>query len=123
MDIKRINPGVPISGMASDDAVKGSEKAPMQVSANRAQEVAGTSSPALGMTEAQCKRSDLTSDRWNQILSASIDALLDRNASKLGPLPSGMREQIAGALAADPYFSKRVFHYLDQKAAQAEASE
>ncbi len=118
MDIKRVNSGMPPQSVDEAGAPKNSnfEKAATAAATGKAGEPLGPG----GLLGAPCKRSDLTSNRFDEILQKSIDTLLDRNAAANGPLPPGTREQIAKMLAADPFFAKRVFHLLDQEAAKAE---
>jgi len=122
MEIKRVNPGAPAQSADGAKEVKhGNTRfettAAAAASASGKTEAAGRPDGLLGEP---CRRADLTSSRWNEILQASVDKLMERHAAANGPLPDGMREQVASMLAADPYFAKRVFHLLDQEAAQAE---
>jgi hypothetical protein len=118
MDIKRVNPGAP--AQPADGAKEVKQSTRFESAASAASGKSEAAARPEGLLGEPCRRADLTSSRWNEILQASVDKLMERHAAANGPLPDGMREKIAGMLAADPYFAKRVFHLLDQEAAQAE---
>ena len=69
---------------------------------------------AFQAIQANFKRADLHTDKWQAILQQSAQALVSKSAGELGGLPDAAQQKIANQIAGDPILSNKIFRYLDQ---------
>jgi hypothetical protein len=111
MDIKRTQPGQVNWNRAEESKPAATPDASAQSSVDFEKAAAGP----LQAIGAEFRRADLNTDKWSTILRRSIDALMESSTQRMGALPAPDRQRISDLLAADPIFSKRVFHFWDSK--------